>query len=209
MKDVVKLFNVHKIGLSILFFLVILLQPYSQLKLMANGVPLTVPVIPVIQQKSNWCWAASAQMAGKSLNSSSTRTQSQIVFEVKGHTNNDGGTLNETRRGTEWVSYYKEPLTYIGHNLTTGRLNTSQIESHIYRRYPVAAAAGYYTGTTRTSGHVVVIYGVHYTEGPQGIIHNIMYTDPANGRVYTCTYNNFCNGNFNGRKYDGTIFVVY
>lgn len=186
---------------------VICIQPSTSSPINATATPVTISVTSVVQQKSNWCWAASAQMGGKAINQSSTRTQSQIVQTIKGGTDNVGGTLNESRNGTAWASHYVKLLNYIGHNQTTGRLNTTQIESNIYRGNPILAAAGYYSGSTRLSGHMVVIYGVHYTESPTGQVHKVLYIDPNDGRSYICTYNQFCNGSYNGRKYDGTVFV--
>lgn len=47
---------------------------------------MTELVVSKIQQtKSNWCWAAAAEMAGKYKYSSSTRTQSDVVAYSRSH----------------------------------------------------------------------------------------------------------------------------
>ena len=43
-----------------------------------------VSVTPVQQLQSNWCWAACAQMAGRSKYPSSTRTQIHVVNHIYG-----------------------------------------------------------------------------------------------------------------------------
>lgn len=62
-----------------------------------------VSVNIVKQAKTNWCWAASDEMAGRTMNRSSTRTQTDIVVFVKGKNINEGGTPSEGVKGANFA----------------------------------------------------------------------------------------------------------
>lgn len=66
-----------------------------------------VPVSIVKQAKSNWCWAACAEMFGKSVYSSSARTQYDIVRYVKGSEVNKTANVSECLTACQYASYNK------------------------------------------------------------------------------------------------------
>ena len=98
------------------------------------------------------------------------------------------------------VTHFNSTLTGVYYTLSF-----STIKTHIQNGNPIQAAAGYYIGSTRCGGHVVVIKGVYFASATS--TKYIQYVDPANGNTYSCTYTAFCNGSYNGRKYDQTVFV--
>ncbi len=83
----------------------------------------TLSVTRYQQEKTNWCWAASAKMLGKYFGS--TKTQSQICQYVKGNTNNVGASNSEITKAMEYAT---------GKNCSiTGNLTFTEIKS-FYRR---------------------------------------------------------------------------
>ena len=65
----------------------------------------TLGVNSVIQQKSNWCWAACAEIVGKYENPTSNRTQSDAVNYIKGSSSiNSTGTSGETAKAAKYIS---------------------------------------------------------------------------------------------------------
>lgn len=74
----------------------------------------------VQQAKSNWCWAACAEMAGKYVYAYSIRDQWDVVDYVKtgctGSYPNEAGTLRESEKGSEltlistWIFHTRIPV---------------------------------------------------------------------------------------------------
>ncbi|MGN1031134.1 MAG: papain-like cysteine protease family protein [Butyricicoccaceae bacterium] len=99
------------------------------------------------QEKSNWCWAASAQMVGKYVYGTKM-SQSNICTYVKGEVVNTTATISQvatalyytTRKGTASSNSYFS-------------LSTSQ--THINNSKPFIARLGWNSG----GGHAVAIYG--------------------------------------------------
>ena len=161
----------------------------------------SISVTPVVQSNSNWCWAACAEMAGKVLYPSTGRTQSDAYCYIyHSLTGNASASIEDSANATEYVTHFNSTLTGVYYTLSF-----STIKTHIQNGNPIQAAAGYYIGSTRCGGHVVVIKGVYFASATS--TKYIQYVDPANGNTYSCTYTAFCNGSYNGRKYDQTVFV--
>lgn len=71
----------------------------------------TLDVTRVKQAKSQWCWAAVGEMIGTYMNSSSSRTQWDIVAYVKGSSYPDeGGSDSELVKGIKYASM--DTVTY-------------------------------------------------------------------------------------------------
>ena len=164
-----------------------------------------VSVTPVVQAKTNWCWAAGAEMAGKQAYSSATRTQYNIVNYLKGTTSNPhsnvSGSIADSANGSKYVTNNTKTFT-----ATASKWTWAQIQTRLKANKAVQAGAGYYSGSTRNGGHIVVIYGTQFIDNDSGTQYKINYVDPANGVRYTCLYSAFCDGTFNSRKYDQTIY---
>ena len=167
-----------------------------------------VNVTPVKQAKIYWCWAACAEMAGKTVYLSSNLTQWDVVKHIKGTTSEPypdvTGNIGESAMGSAYVAYYSR--TFKG---VYSKWNFSQIANSLYKKYPIQAAGGYYDSENeRHGGHVVVIYMTEEIETATSSEQYIYYIDPADGKSYKCTYTQFCDGSFNGRRYDQTAYVV-
>lgn len=190
---------------KIIIFLLTLLLCFIPL---ANSVNATtqfhgVNIIGVVQAKSNWCWAACAEVCGKNVYPSSTRTQYSVVTFIKESTINEAGTLDESARGSQYVAYNNKTYSY-----TYSTWNFSQIVNSLKNGYAVQAGAGYYSGGLRTGGHMVVIYGTQFIDNSSGLLNYIDYFDPWDGTRHHCLFSEFCNGNYNNRIYDQTVFVI-
>lgn len=72
-------------------------------------------VTPVVQAKSNWCWAASADMAG-GYNPRGTRTQYDVVKYVKGGLFDSypdvPGSPVDAAKGAKYASYDAKVFYY-------------------------------------------------------------------------------------------------
>ena len=164
-----------------------------------------VLITPVIQAQSNWCWAASAVMAGVVDYPSSTRTQQNVVRHTVGSIFNPypnvQGTLQNSEDGTEYV-------THNHHNYTAVNtvLGFSSIASYLHNGHAVQAGTGTYQNGVRTSGHMVVIYGAQFIDNSSGSYFYIDYVDPWDGTSHHCLFSSFCNGTYNAHIYDQTVY---
>lgn len=155
---------------------------------------MTELVVTKIQQtKSNWCWAAAAEMAGKYKYSTSTRTQSDVVAKIKGDsTINEPGSIYETANSTEYV-------TYDNYGVSTTLLfpwDFSKVKESIDNGYPVIPLVN--DGTT---GHYYVIRG--YDPDTEEIAVN----DPWDGERKVVTWSNFDSGNWSdSRPHKYTVY---
>ena len=155
---------------------------------------MTELVVPRIQQvKSNWCWAAAAEMAGKYKYSSSTRTQSNIVAYIKGSsTNNDTGSIFETANATEYVTYNNYGLSATWFI----RWDFSKVKTSIDNGYPVIPLVN-----DGNSGHYYVIRGYDSQTG------EIAVNDPWDGSRKVVTWSNFDSGNWSeSRPHKYTVY---
>lgn len=156
------------------------------------------------QQKSNWCWVASAQCSATYENELTPYDQYDAVRFLKGTPStpypNVGGTILDTERAAEYivnmnVDYFSANCTY------PGEFFVSQILSN----HVAMAGAGYYDQNgNRTGGHVTPILGISHESGTRFIT----YYDPYYNRNYRMPITSFFDGSsFNGRKYDQTCGV--
>ena len=162
----------------------------------------TINVTPVVQARSNWCWAACAEMTGKALYSSTDRTQYDAAYYFfHNYTTDEGVYINESAEVTSYIAYNTKYLTF-----SYSALGFYTIQSHIQSGYPVQAALGQYSGGMRTGGHLVVVKGTAYNTAT-GAEQSVEYINPYNGNTYCCLYTAFCNGSYNGRIYDQSAYV--
>lgn len=71
-----------------------------------------LPITRQRQEKTMWCWVASARMVGNYCNSSNSRTQSDMVTYVKGSPINEGGTDYEIEEAIEYICSRDAIATY-------------------------------------------------------------------------------------------------
>ena len=157
---------------------------------------LSVPIYK--QEKSNWCWVASARMMAKYHVPSSTRTQTQMVVYIKGSNVNKTGTTTEAANAAKYAAHNQR--IYLPRSAQTFDV----IKARINENVPVYAAAGYYdSNNERHGGHAVVIYGYQIVPKSTG---GIYYNDPSTASSHYTRFSSFCDGSYNGRKYDGSVY---
>lgn len=127
------------------------------------------------QEKTNWCWAATAKMIASFLGYDIT--QSGVVGYVKGSTVNETASAGEIRSAIQYAINSKYAVR------TEGVLAHVKIQEYIYGRRPLGMGISNGSGM----GHVVVVSG--YGSGTVTII------DPAaNVATRSYTYNSLVNG---------------
>jgi hypothetical protein len=136
------------------------------------------------QEKSLWCWAATAVMSGHyyynyKTGSTSNRSQSDVVLYVKGNTLNQGATIAETSTAMGYAAMNHSDCQS---NYSTMTYQYSTLKGFINLNKPIIATGINYDG----SGHAIIIEG--YKDGTESIYNEIDCIDPANGgearRVY-------------------------
>ena len=174
-----------------------------------------IPRIP--QAKSNWCWAACAEMAGKTVYPNATRTQYSVVEYLKGNIGvpypDVSGDVDDSAEGSTYVT--NDTISFVSKfrglfSIENGQWTFSEIAESLRGGNPVQVCGGYYNSLgIRTGGHVVVIYQADliFSSSGSGNSYCIGYYDPWDDQNFYCTYDAFCDGSFNGRRYDGTIYV--
>lgn len=76
-----------------------------------------VNVVSVKQARTNWCWAACAEVSGKNVYPGSTRTQYNVVTYIKGRSSiNEGGSISESAKGSQYVAYDKKAMDILLRN---------------------------------------------------------------------------------------------
>jgi hypothetical protein len=126
------------------------------------------------QEKSNWCWAAGAQMVAKYKVPASTKTQSNIVSHCHGNTNNTPGTLADIKSAITYASnsyYFGHSQTVIDYSTHMSKLNASM---------PVLAWMSWNGG----GAHILVVKAYNFTN----LITLLTLIDPIANRA-TTTYN--------------------
>lgn len=174
--------------LSILLALCLGASAGAVLTASQSATPLSVPIYK--QEKSLWCWAASARMAGIYKYWSTDVTQTEIVTHVKGSAVNETGSALEVTMTLSYVTNGVYPGLW-----SSSPFSFSQVQTSIDNDYPVIPLV-----YKKSSGHFYVICG--YNQPKSQIILN----DPWNGARYTCSWSDFCNGNTSGGWIDNRPF---
>lgn len=153
----------------------------------ATAVSTVVSVTPVKQAKSNWCWAACAEMCGKTIYNKSPRDQYGVVQYVK-HTQDDvTGNGYDCLAGCEYVACNLKNFTY-------GMLDLSQLGSKFSQNQAVIAVI---KQSGATKNHDVLLYGTQIVDGDGGTKLYIDYIDPIDCWRYHVLFDDFCNGTAN------------
>lgn len=160
-------------------------------------------VTPIKQAKPNWCWAACAEMVGKSVNPNSKRTQYDVVQYLKGNQNDQTGKVSDIVLGCEYVSHNSK-------NFTFGMLKPEGLVQRILPREGVVAVL---TQRNGTGGHAVVIRQINmnvivWGDNTTTTNYSVGYVDPATGGTYVCTYESFCNDHFGDLKLTAMVYTV-
>lgn len=153
-----------------------------------NQVPSTIKDIK--QERSNWCWAACSEIVGKSVDPSSSVSQSQIVMKTKGSIGNYTGSINDIIAGCEFAGNHKKSFKY-GDAYYNQLLDFSQVGIRIGNGIGVIAAATFY-------------------DGDGGTKYSIGYIDPLDGERYYCYFDDFCSGNKTcSTRYGAVKVMIY
>ena len=150
------------------------------------------------QQKSKWCWVATARMFAKHYYPSVTYTQTDAVTHVMGIACNDTGNLSETLQA---INYYIS-------NINGANIDTVIKEYAIYSEktllrflddeHVVLVARSFYedmnNASTKGTGHIILIYGYVIIDAQVWFL--VKNPEPINtGKMYMISYNNLYNGN--------------
>lgn len=166
---------------AVVAFLTILLC----IPMRASAYPTThsINLPSVVQEKSNWCWAACScaiiEYYGGNVD------QEDFVYSVLGNTNNKGVDMPEIQRG---LSNYSIGSTYIKDTLTLEQIRVGTYNS----RRPIIAGWQYRNTSSIISsrkGHVVVVTG--YIDDSNLQERCVIYMDPETGRFHTMDYSDF------------------
>lgn len=156
----------------------------------------------VKQQKSNWCWAASAENSVL-FEKKITRHQKDAVKEIKGffpnYYPNCMGGIKDIKEAAEYISKGTENYSYLNE-----KRPYTFLKKQVYCDNVTIVGYGYYQGKERNTGHYVSVIG--YNDNGQKII----YFDSANGKTITYSYNKLTDGTLKtGKfsiKYDQTVY---
>ena len=157
----------------------------------------------VVQDKSNWCWAASAENA-IIWEMHPDLTQWDAVYQLKGYPTNPypnfSGSIFDSRDAAKYISEYTESY-YAIENFKSFYF----LQEMINDNHPIINGAGYYNSLgNRTGGHATLIFGWCTNTG----VERITYYDSDTDTRETCLYSAFCDGSYNGRKYDQTCYHI-
>lgn len=168
----------------------------------AGGFIYIADVTPVVQAKSNWCWAACAEMCGKSVNPNSTLTQYDVVQYVKGGQYNLTANWEELLIACRYVTNFSKVFT-------NGTLSAEELLGYILSRQGVIAILSHSSGT---SSYAVVIYqigtNVIVGENSASSTYSVGFIDPWDGDAYFSTYDGFCNGSYMSYKLQTMVYAV-
>ena len=140
----------------------------------------TLNIAYIKQQRSNWCWVATALMTGKYRYPSSTVHQAQIVTHVKGSVVNQPATITEVKDATEYVT--NDTITFYK---SYSYMTFADIQTRINGGKPIQPLVN-----DTYSGHYYVIYG--YNSSSSG---NYLYlVDPWDATGKYVSFSSFKNG---------------
>lgn len=156
----------------------------------------------VKQQKTNWCWAASAENSVR-YERKIKRTQKDAVKKLKGWLLNPhpniGGNAKDIKEAAEYISSGKENYSYLNKQET---FNFLKRQVHI-KNVPIIIY-DYYKGKQKTTRHAVAVIG--YNDAND----SIRVYDSDDGQKHWYDYKTLCNGKIKinklNAKYSSTIF---
>lgn len=141
----------------------------------------------VEQKKSNWCWAACAEMLGKYENPTTNKDQYSVVKYLKGTSNNSypnvGGTATDIATGAQYVAdgngvfyYSNEQKSYYDLNDIVNNYNN-----------PIGMIFNVYNNGKSYGLHSMILYQVDSK-------YELHFYDPEGGRDYYVSYDAIVNG---------------
>ena len=113
------------------------------------------PVARCIQEKDNWCWAASAEMIGKYRNPASTKTQEDIVLQFYTYPGDVGGLTIMMPSALKYVGEDKIRDTKIN----GGPLEFEEIIASVENDEPFVGVLIWSNSGLIPNGHMVAIVG--------------------------------------------------
>lgn len=131
------------------------------------------------QEKSMWCWATAAKMAGDFVYSP-TFSQSEIVEHVKGEIVNEAGTISETAEAMELATSWVKHASYTAKGKPWSFQN---FMLSIDNQRPVVPLVN-----DGTSGHYYTVCGYDKSRERLALI------NPGDGARYTCAWEDFNSG---------------
>ena len=140
----------------------------------------------VQQAKSNWCWAACAEMAGHYVYPQTDKSQWAVVRYFKGTATEDypnvGGDSSDMERAVEYVAN-----NTVDYSVVTAALRCSQIYNEVVvdRKPIIAAMQG-----SGDDGHAILVYGIRYACG----VDYVYYSDPGEGEAHMEEYSKLIDG---------------
>jgi hypothetical protein len=159
--------------------LIVVLTGGNALAYTERTVTTTVPFYR--QAKSEWCWAAVSLMLIRHFHPDNTSSQSSLVFQAIGSTNNVSGSPDYILDNTD-----------IDHDWAWGEISIDTIADNINNNRPIQVDIQYGSGRK----HAVIIYGYHQIDAEHNGFFELLYWDP-NGFTGTMEYNDFVeNGTF-------------
>ena len=173
--------------LSIILLIALLLN----LSIIPSFAITTLGVSLIQQEQSNWCWAASALMVGKYAYPSTTVTQSQIVYHVKGTVDNLPADLYESADAAMFVTNYNT-----GYTVHSSYFSFSTTKNYIDSGVPIMARVYRSTPAQDSLGHFYVIYGYHESSTGQ----YLYIINPGDGYGYYVSYSDFLNGEWSENR---------
>lgn len=168
----------------------------------------SVNIIGVRQNRSNWCWAACAEMAGKTAFSASQRTQDDVVNFLMGTeenpTPNEPGFADEVASGANYVAHFQK--TFVSEE---SALDFSEITYSLAKGYAIPAGYVFYNSSGEPrGGHMVTIYMTQFVDFGGTSEYRITYYDPWDGTSHTCAFEDFCDGTYTSGIYEASVYVV-
>ena len=132
-----------------------------------------------LQERTNWCWAASARnmAVAKFTSANVTKSQSQVVKQIKGSIVNEGASIKETANAI--TSFSKSGSA----TSTNSAPSLTKIKSEINKGRAVLLGLEGLLGM----GHSIIVYGYDNDSKDLHIF------DPRDSRII-CTYEELCNG---------------
>lgn len=204
---------------TIFISLFLLLQVITPTKVNASGTTIsyTVNITNVTQAKSNWCWAACAEMVGKSITSSG-RNQWQVVNHFYGTTSNQYPNIGASGVAEVASAAMYAALNQKAFDSTENIWSFNQINSSIQNHRAVIPLWTYTkTDGTFVNKHSLVIFktetyiddfsGAHYVY--------VYYVNPSTGASTKVSYTNFShktivkNGITYNVDYTDTAYIRY
>ena len=168
---------------------------------------LTLSTPQIGQEKSKWCWAASALMVGKTYNPNSTKTQSDIARYVLGDAYNIDADRDQVRSACNYANGTVNAFTVIN-----GSISKEYLLQKIKNGNPVIITRYFYKtqyGTDREYGHAFVVFGYQYA-GQNDIKFIVRDPLPVNkGATQIWAYEDLVNGWNSGKDRGKWGYCVY